>query len=650
MTDRDGAAPSRARHASDHALAEAVCRSFLAAAGQPPSRRAAARRTPRPLACAPQVSVELTSLSALGACRSFETAAARLAPRSPSLRPVDALALRYVPAGPLLPGVVPQAIPPVATFLSAQPYTATPKVREPVAAGVTYLYASLPQPRVVSPANRRLRPREPERRLHDALAPAITGARRLAVVGVAAAVALTVPFGRIVSYVEDRLDTGTAPLAQPLRGVPLVPGLRLAAAESVVTPQPLARPQLVSSVAGNGLTPIPAPVFAAYSAGAIWANAAQPGCALSWSVLAGIGEVESGHAVSAGALRPGWDGTASPPILGPLLDGSFPGTPRVPDTDGGLLDGNDAVDRAVGPMQFLPSSWAAYAVDASGDGRADPQNVVDAAAAAGLYLCAGGADLSNPAQLAVAVRRYNHSDTYVRAVMAAAAGYLAASYGPGPQGVALAAIAFGYAHLGDPYLWGGNGPLYDCSGLTQAAYRSAGIDIPRTAEQQWQRLPKVAATDLLPGDLVFFNSGEFQPGLPGHVGIYLGSGLMLDDPHTGAFVRIEPIARFGSWVGAARPSLLATFPGAPLPGTGFVLPVAKPTVAPPTPVVVTVLPTPSRVPSLSPSPVTVPTTVPTEAPAPVETTPPVAASETPVIVEEPTATPEPLDPVEPVSP
>jgi cell wall-associated NlpC family hydrolase len=568
--------------APPHALSDAVCLAFAAALALPRAERGAVRQPPLP----PPV------------------------PARTSLRPVEALATRHVPDGPRLPGLLPA--PRVPTFLSAQAYPAAP-ARPP--ATVTYLYAALPEPR----ANARMpRPRRTESRVRAALAPAAVGARRLAVVGAVAVLALTVPFGRIVSYVEAQRDAlvGTPRRVDALPAAPLVPGLRLAAAEAPLTAAPLAQPQRVSTVGGGALTPIPAAVFVAYSAGAVWANAADPGCHLSWSVLAGIGEVESGHAVSGGALRPGWNGTASPPILGPLLDGTSAGASRVPDTDGGLLDGDTAVDRAVGPMQFLPSSWAVYGVDANGDGRADPQNVGDAAAAAGLYLCAGGADLSDPSQAVAAAFRYNHADAYVRAVLSAASGYLAASYGPGPQGVALSAIAFGYAHLGDPYLWGGNGPLYDCSGLTQAAYLSAGIRLPRTAEQQWQQLPHVSETDLQPGDLVFFNAGEFVAGLPGHVGIYLGSGLMLDDPHTGAFVRIEPVQGFGTWVGAARPSLLATYPGAPLPGTGFVVPPATPTLGPPTPLapapvpVVTVPPAPRPTPTRSTTPPPVPTLAP----------------------------------------
>lgn len=122
--------------------------------------------------------------------------------------------------------------------------------------------------------------------------------------------------------------------------------------------------------------------------------------------------------------------------------------------------------------------------------------------------------------------------------------------------VAGAVVAYAVRQLGVPYLWGGSGPNgFDCSGLTQAAYAAAGVAIPRTSEQQWLTLPRLSSTSQLrPGDLVFFNAGEFAPGLPGHVGIYIGNGQMIDAPHTGAVVRAEPVSTFGSYVGAARPA------------------------------------------------------------------------------------------------
>lgn len=119
--------------------------------------------------------------------------------------------------------------------------------------------------------------------------------------------------------------------------------------------------------------------------------------------------------------------------------------------------------------------------------------------------------------------------------------------------LAGAVIAYASAQIGKPYRWGGTGPdAYDCSGLVFMAFASAGVDLPRTAEYQIDVGYPVEQDQLQPGDLVFFNPGEQIAGRPGHVGIALGDGLMLDAPHTGAFVRIEPIEGFGTYMGARR--------------------------------------------------------------------------------------------------
>lgn len=305
-------------------------------------------------------------------------------------------------------------------------------------------------------------------------------------------------------------------------------------------------------------TDIPVAALAAYQQAAIRESTVAPGCHLSWQLLAGIGSVESNNAAAGGSGNQNWDGVANPPIYGPVLDGHI--GRAVPDTDHGKLDGDTKWDRAVGPMQFLPSTWARVGIDADADGIADPQDIRDAAASAADYLCKGGVDLENAQQLSAAVFSYNHADWYVNDVLTVAATYGTQSLQPGAPGssvIVSTAIAFAYAHLGDPYRWGGTGPLYDCSGFTQAAYATAGVTIPRTSEEQWLQLPRVAGGQLEPGDLVFFNPGEFRPGLPGHVGIYLGGGYMIDDPHTGATVSIVSIDGFGKYVGAARPALVA---------------------------------------------------------------------------------------------
>ncbi|QTR06132.1 lytic murein transglycosylase, partial [Saccharothrix algeriensis] len=158
---------------------------------------------------------------------------------------------------------------------------------------------------------------------------------------------------------------------------------------------------------------IPGVMLDAYMKAADRLAATTPGCNLHWSLLAGIGRIESGHARGG---RVDARGDTVHPILGPVLNGG-PGIAAIRDTDGGRYDSDTTWDRAVGPMQFIPSTWAGYAADGNGDGQANPNNVYDATAGAGNYLCAGGGDLSDPEQRAKAVFRYNHSDEYVRTVL-----------------------------------------------------------------------------------------------------------------------------------------------------------------------------------------------------------------------------------------
>ncbi|RKT87656.1 Transglycosylase SLT domain-containing protein [Saccharopolyspora antimicrobica] len=164
---------------------------------------------------------------------------------------------------------------------------------------------------------------------------------------------------------------------------------------------------------------IPGTVLAAYQRADRTLAGTTPGCGLHWSVLAGIGRIESHHARSG---RVDADGRTLAPILGPRLSGG-PGIAAIRDTDGATLDGDAVWDRAVGPMQFIPSTWRSQADDGNADGIRDPHNVFDAALAAGRYLCSGGGDLRDRTQLAAAVFRYNHSQAYVRNVLAWADAY-----------------------------------------------------------------------------------------------------------------------------------------------------------------------------------------------------------------------------------
>jgi hypothetical protein len=156
---------------------------------------------------------------------------------------------------------------------------------------------------------------------------------------------------------------------------------------------------------------IPATAMDAYQQ----ASASSEGvdCRMRWQILAAIGRIESNHASDRTIDE---NGTVRPPIIGPVLDGTG-GTARVADSDGGVLDTDPEHDRAVGPMQFLPSSWAAFGGDGNADGQADPNNLFDAALGAVRHLCQGGSVLDNEDALAQALGSYNHSDSYVQSVL-----------------------------------------------------------------------------------------------------------------------------------------------------------------------------------------------------------------------------------------
>jgi transglycosylase-like protein with SLT domain len=172
-----------------------------------------------------------------------------------------------------------------------------------------------------------------------------------------------------------------------------------------------APPAVVSLLASDG---IPATALDAYKRAARRSATVDPQCRLAWPLLAAIGRVESDHGrFAAAALRT--DGTSTVKIIGIALNGV--GTALIRDTDHGKLDGDSVFDRAVGPMQFIPSTWANYAVDGNVDHRADPFNIYDAAAAAGHYLCVAGGNLATSAGQTRAVLAYNHSSAYLDAVL-----------------------------------------------------------------------------------------------------------------------------------------------------------------------------------------------------------------------------------------
>ncbi|MEU2153574.1 lytic transglycosylase domain-containing protein [Streptomyces sp. NPDC019396] len=175
--------------------------------------------------------------------------------------------------------------------------------------------------------------------------------------------------------------------------------------------KPGATPQ-TPVVTGSSEAGIPATVLDAYKRAEASLTTSDPACRLPWQLLAAIGKVESGHA-SGGRVSA--DGTTTSPILGPVLNGV--GFANISDTDDGAYDGDRTHDRAVGPMQFIPSTWDGWGQDGNGDGAKDPNNIYDAALAAGKYLCADGRDLSQSAGMERAILSYNHSQEYLRTVL-----------------------------------------------------------------------------------------------------------------------------------------------------------------------------------------------------------------------------------------
>lgn len=275
------------------------------------------------------------------------------------------------------------------------------------------------------------------------------------------------------------------------------------------------------SAAGPGL---PRTMLALYQAAA----GVCPG--LSWAVLAAVGTIESAN------------GTSSLP---------------------GVRSGANPAG-AEGPMQFEPRTFARYAlpVPPGGARPPSPYDPADSIYAAARYLCALGA-ASDPRNAAVAYNCGNAghrcraaSAMYGDEVLRLAAGLLA-----GPAAAAATALAYAQSQLGVPYLWGGEvpGQAFDCSGLVQWAYAQAGVTLPRTAQAQFDAGPGLPpAAPLLPGDLIFFGSSSAAVY---HVGIYAGDATMIDAPHAGADVRIEPFvdAIGANWgkerlIGVTRPA------------------------------------------------------------------------------------------------
>lgn len=185
----------------------------------------------------------------------------------------------------------------------------------------------------------------------------------------------------------------------------------------IAEPSSFSPPPAAVVVNSRGTLGIPTIALSAYRNAERIMSISDPACGVSWNLLAGIGRIESGHARD-GATDA--HGAATQPIYGPALDGTVPGNEVIVQN---VASGHVSYVRAIGPMQFLPDTWARYASDGDGDGMADPQNLYDSALAAAKYLCSGGLDLREPTQVMTAILRYNNSIPYARNVLGWAGAY-----------------------------------------------------------------------------------------------------------------------------------------------------------------------------------------------------------------------------------
>jgi membrane-bound lytic murein transglycosylase B len=230
-----------------------------------------------------------------------------------------------------------------------------------------------------------------------------------------------------------------SPAGRDLSG-PVVIAMKRPPTDFHVAAAALSAPPPPMIVNARGALGVPVIALSAYRNAEQKMAIAAPGCGVSWNLLAGIGRIESGHAGN-GAVDA--RGTAIHPIYGPALDGTLPGNEVITSSS---VDNRVTYARAMGPMQFLPGTWARYASDGKGDGVADPQNLFDAALAAARYLCSGGLNLRDPTQVMAAILRYNNSMSYAQNVVG-----WAAAYATGVVPVDLPAITGPPPPLGDAH-------------------------------------------------------------------------------------------------------------------------------------------------------------------------------------------------------
>ena len=219
---------------------------------------------------------------------------------------------------------------------------------------------------------------------------------------------------------------------------------------------------------------------------------------------------------------------------------------------------------AKGIAQFIPGTWATHGLDGNGDGKRDVFDPADAIPSAAAYDCklasyvkrASGDPTANMLAAynagAYAVIKYDgvppyrETQDYVKRIRSLEKSFAKPVGRVDPSRQAATAISYAQRKLGTEYLWGGTGApdqggRFDCSGLTRAAYKAAGITLPRVANDQYNAGPHPRRDELLPGDLVFFSDDPSNSRAIRHVGIYVGGGYMIDAPKPHAVIRFDPI-------------------------------------------------------------------------------------------------------------
>jgi cell wall-associated NlpC family hydrolase len=271
---------------------------------------------------------------------------------------------------------------------------------------------------------------------------------------------------------------------------------------------------------------------------------------IPWAVLAGIGEVESDHGR---ARLPGVTSSQNGfGAAGPMQIG---------------IGGAAGNQWGGAPVHGAGLRSGGVATDGDGNGVASVYDPADAVPGAAKYLLAHGA----PGNLPGAIFAYNHLQSYVQGVLSWAGTYTSGGFAVSaanlnngascaedvanvsPNLAVSSAISYARQQLGLPYVWGATGPDgFDCSGLVMMAYRAAGIDIPRTSQQQWAWGPRIQPGHEQPGDLIFFAGSDGTPASPGHVGMVIGKGMMVEAEQTGVPVHIVSYSARGA-AGFTRP-------------------------------------------------------------------------------------------------